>query len=124
MDFQQAIVSGFQNYATFSGRASRSAYWWWFLFSCIGGFVIGLLDAALFSGDAASAAVVSPLNLVFNLAMLIPSIAVTTRRLHDVNKSGWWQLLCITIIGIIPLFYWYCKPGDEGGNRFGASPDA
>lgn len=121
MNFQQAIESGFRNYANFRDRASRSAYWWWVLFTFLGGILTSMLDSA-FLMDATST--VAPLNTFFTLATLVPSVAVTARRLHDIDKSGWWQLLWVTFIGIIPLIYWFCQPGQEGDNRFGPRPAA
>jgi uncharacterized membrane protein YhaH (DUF805 family) len=53
------------------------------------------------------------------LATIIPGIAVTVRRLHDINKSGWWILIAFTVVGIIPLIYWYCQPGTPGKNQYG-----
>ena len=96
----------------FSGRASRSEYWSSWLFIQLTS--IFLLIFALRA---------RPLLLIFilfSILIIIPSFAVTVRRLHDVNKSGLWILLSITIIGIIPLFYFYCLKGDEGLNDFGS----
>ena len=59
---------------------------------------------------------------IFSLLTFIPSIAVATRRLHDVNRSGWWLLLSFTVIGLIPLFIWAVSKGTEGKNRFGKNP--
>ncbi len=117
MNFKEAIMSGFENYANFKDRADRPAFWWWFLFCVIVSIVTGILDGIIFGGSA-----VQPINTVASLALLVPNLAVGARRLHDINKSGWWQLLMITLIGIIPLIYWWCQPGDNGANRFGASP--
>ena len=60
-----------------------------------------------------------PINLIFTIALMIPSISVAARRLHDINKSGWWQLLWITIIGGILLIIWYATDGERKKNRFG-----
>ena len=60
--------------------------------------------------------------MIFSLGSLLPFIAVTARRLHDVNRNGWWQLISITVIGIIPYIYWMTKKSDEGENRFGNNP--
>jgi len=69
--------------------------------------------------------IASPLSTIFFLAIIIPAISVSVRRLHDINRSGWWLLLELTIIGILfPLLYWCCKKGDEGANRFGSKPMA
>ena len=111
MDFGQAISSGFRNYATFSGRAARSEYWYWVLFGFIGGIVSGIVDYAAFSDSS-----VSPLYAIFSLLLFLPSIAVAARRLHDLNQSAWWLLLFLFIWG---AFFW---KGTNGPNRFGPDP--
>jgi uncharacterized membrane protein YhaH (DUF805 family) len=115
MNFWQAITSGFSNYVTFSGRAVRSEYWYWVLFSIIGGLATEILDKAMFPDVAAA----SPLNAVFDLITFLPSLAIAVRRLHDINRTGWWVLITITVIGIFVLIYWACKKGTLGPNRFG-----
>lgn len=114
MNFQNAIASGFRNYTNFSGRAVRSEFWYWVLFCFLGGIVTFILDGAIFPDN-----VLSPLNAIFNLATLLPSLAVGARRLHDTDHTGWWQLIGLTLIGAILLIYWYCQPGQPGDNRFG-----
>jgi uncharacterized membrane protein YhaH (DUF805 family) len=92
MTFGESIKTCFTKYADFTGRASRSEYWWWFLFD--------------------------KLTAVFSLAVLLPGIAVGVRRLHDIDKSGWFLLLYfIPIIGGIILLYWAVQEGREP-NRF------
>ncbi len=66
--------------------------------------------------------VIKTIILIFDLVTLIPGLAVSTRRLHDTDRSGWWILISLTIIGIIPLIFWYATKGTEGGNRFGEDP--
>lgn len=116
MNFGEAIASGFRNYVTFSGRAVRSEYWYWVLFALILGIVTGILDRAVFP-DSETAA--GPINTIANVIILLPSLAIGVRRLHDIDRSGWWYLIVFTIIGIIPLIYWACQPGTPGPNRFG-----
>jgi uncharacterized membrane protein YhaH (DUF805 family) len=114
MGFGAAINTVFGKYATFSGRAVRSEYWFWVLFAVI---VMIVLNIIQFTVSAVGGSV---LQLVFELATLVPSIAVAARRLHDTDRSGWWQLLAfIPIVGFIILLVWYCQPGTAGGNRFG-----
>ena len=84
MNFPQAIASGFKKYVTFAGRASRSEYWYWVLFSIIGGIVTGTLDYAIFSENDYA----TPLNSIFNLVCFLPSLAVGIRRLHDIGRTG------------------------------------
>lgn len=82
MSFVESIKSGFRNYANFKGRASRREYWWWALFNVL----VTAIASSLF-GDNFSGAV--------SLALLLPSIAVAVRRMHDVNRRGWWLLVPI-----------------------------
>jgi uncharacterized membrane protein YhaH (DUF805 family) len=117
MDFWQAIASGFSDYVVFSGRAARSQYWYWILFTVLGGLATGIIDVAAFSND-----MLSPFNSIFNILTILPTLAVTVRRLHDVDRSGWWILLLITVIGVFVVIYWACQPGTPGPNRFGADP--
>ena len=97
-------VKALKNYAKFEGRAGVGEYWWFVLANIIVGLIIGM--------------VFSPLRLIYNLAVLVPSIAVGARRLHDTGKSGWWLLLALTIIGVIPLIYFLVQPGNEKGNKY------
>jgi uncharacterized membrane protein YhaH (DUF805 family) len=120
MTFGQAIVSCLKNYARFSGRAARSEYWYWVLFVTLARVVTRLLDATLIHGTQTSA---NPFGGIVSLVILIPSLAVAVRRLHDVNRSGWWLLLYFTIIGIFyPLLVWKCTKGTDGPNRYGPDP--
>jgi uncharacterized membrane protein YhaH (DUF805 family) len=119
MNFWQAIASGYKNYVTFSGRAARSEYWYWVLFTVLASLACGTLDAAIFSNDFPAS---SPLDSVFGLVTFLPSLAMSVRRLHDIDRTGWWVLIGFTIVGIILLIYWACKKGTAGPNRYGADP--
>ena len=119
MNFTDAVASGFRHYATFSGRASRSEYWYWVLFIMIGGIVTLILDHAVFSDSD-----FSPLNTIFNLVTFLPSLAVGVRRLHDIGRTGWWVLIALTIIGVIVLIVWACQKSDPGPNAYGPEPVA
>ena len=118
MDIQSSTKTCFNKYATFSGRASRSEYWFFILFGVLGGIVTLIIDVMIL--DYSIESEYTPINLIFSLILIIPSIAVACRRLHDVNKSGWWQLIWLTIIGGILLFIWYVKEGEKKKNRFGS----
>ena len=112
-----------KKYATFNGRAGLDEYWWYILFATLGNVIFASLDSFLgttagFMYQENIEIKTSLFNGMFSLLTLIPSIAVATRRLHDVNKSGWWQLLMLTIIGIFPLIYWLLKKPIDEGNRF------
>lgn len=119
MDFKQAVQTNFQKYATFSGRAVRSEYWYFFLFCFLAQLVLGFVDGIIFGAGP-----LQPITSLFCLATLVPSLAVGARRLHDVDRSGWWMLIALTIIGIIPLLIWFCTPGTAGDNRFGPARTA
>jgi uncharacterized membrane protein YhaH (DUF805 family) len=113
MNFVEAIKSGFNKYVTFSGRAARSEYWYWTLFAIIADIVAAIINAFVALGFV---------GLVVSLALLLPSIAVAIRRLHDLDRTGWWLLLAFTGIGAIVLLVWDCMKGTTGSNRFGADP--
>jgi uncharacterized membrane protein YhaH (DUF805 family) len=114
MNFGQAITSGFSNYVNFSDRAIRSQYWFWALFTTIGVLVTGGIDGV----DGMTLA-----YPIFGLVTILPSLAVAVRRLHDLDRSGWWLLLVlIPLIGSIVLLIWFCTRGTDGSNRFGPDP--
>ena len=116
----QYFILALKKYAVFSGRSRRAEYWYFVLFSTLIGIGVGTLDVFIYGLE--SDAFVTP-SLFISLAMMVPSIAVGARRLHDVDKSGWWMLLWfIFIIGWIPLFVWAVRAGTTGPNRFGDDP--
>lgn len=117
MNFSEAITSGFQNYANFKGRAQRSAFWYWSLFAFIVYVVAMLLDQYVLDYDTTG-----PIYGLSALALLLPSLAVGARRLHDIDRTGWWQLISFTVIGIIVLIVWWASRGRPGPNRFGENP--
>lgn len=117
MDFWQAIVSGFKNYVGFGGRACRSEYWYWVLAMIILSIITGIIDYAAF-GDSEY----GPVNSIFSLATFLPSLAMSFRRLHDIDRTAWWWLIAFTVIGIFVLIYWACVKGTAGPNRFGPDP--
>lgn len=115
VSFAQSWVLFFRNYANFSGRSSRSAYWFWFLWSVIITLFIEILRASI-GGELSP---VDIIDLVWSLGILVPGFALAARRLHDVGRSGWWQLIALTIVGIIPLFIWFVSAGDSDTNKYG-----
>ena len=124
MSFGQAISTVFSKYATFTGRARRAEFWWWVLFQVMVGIVTNLLDNMLFpdtsiGGDTGS----GPITSLANVALLLPTLAVTARRLHDIDRSGWWQLIgLIPIVGWIIVIVWMVRDGQPQTNRFGGDP--
>ena len=125
MNFFDAVKTCFVKYTNFSDRASRSECWLFVLFTCVVSLILGILDALIAGVPFMDYdEVFAPLSTIFTIAIIIPSIAVNVRRLHDVNRSGWWLLIELTVIGILLILFWSCKKGDEGENRFGPKPIA
>lgn len=114
MTFQESITKCFRNYANFQGRASRSEYWWFYLFNVLVSYGVTIFTTLTMGFDAGAA-----FSLIVSLVFLLPALAVFVRRLHDRNRSGWWILIIITIIGIIPLFYWMVSKGSKEANEYG-----
>lgn len=136
MSFTEAIKTGFRKYIDFSGRASRSEYWWFILFTVIARILTGFIPGVGF---------------IVSLGLLLPSLSATARRLHDTDRTGWWILLPIgagvagivagiilvtidllllgaaiailgPIIGFLALLGFLMQPSDPGANRYGAAP--
>ena len=124
----ESISLGFKNYVKFNGRSTRAEYWWFVLFLFIGEVVLGTID--IFLGTGA-------LQTLFNLVTLIPGLALDARRLHDIGRSGWWQLLQLPtlyiflqpgisnlaafaiILPVIPLIIWWIQKGTITENKYG-----
>jgi uncharacterized membrane protein YhaH (DUF805 family) len=120
MGFGQAIASGFANYVNFSGRSSRPAYWYFVLFLFIVSIITAIIDVTVFGAEQ-----IGPLNAIFSLATLLPSLAVSIRRLHDIGRTGWWVFIAlIPLIGWILLIVWACQRGEPGPNAYGPAPVA
>ena len=113
MSFTEAIKTCFKKYATFTGRARRSEYWFWALFAGI----IGGIAAAIEGSDGYG------LSTVVSLVFLIPNLAVGVRRMHDVGKSGWYLLMSlIPIVGWIFVLVKCCTDSEPGTNMYGENP--
>ena len=128
MTFKCALIFYFRNYFNFSGRSSRSAYWWVFLFGFIATFSLDFTES-LILGISLSEYFYEYqdtllLSSIFSAITLIPGISLSVRRLHDVNKSGWWLLIAFTVIGIIPLFLWFCSKSEILNNNYGSNVEA
>ena len=101
MPFPEAIKSCLRQYVGFRGRATRAEYWWWVLGTTVVSMLLSIIDGVLFGfGDD-----IQIFSSLFGLAVLLPGLAVTARRLHDIGRSGWWQLVWIVagILAVIPL---------------------
>ena len=109
-------ISVLKKYAVFSGRARRAEYWYFFLFNLI--ISIGLSIVSTIISDK-----MGILGLLYALAVLLPSIGVTIRRLHDTNHSGWWWFIVfIPVIGIIVLLVFLARDSQSGDNQYGSNP--
>jgi uncharacterized membrane protein YhaH (DUF805 family) len=108
-------VKVLKNYVGFTGRAGRPEFWWFALTNIIVSFVIGIIDAAIKS---------QVLGYIYDLAILLPFLALATRRLHDTDKTAWWLLLYfIPVIGWIVLIVFFCLDGTPGPNKYGENPN-
>ena len=145
MTFGESIKSCLNGYVKFDGRAPRSEYWWFFLFTVLGGIVLSLIDGVLgttigYNQIIAGKIVHQEIGIIdalFQLAMLVQAIAVSVRRLQDTDRSGWFFLLILTpivgaffgdigllvsFVGWIVLLVFFVQRGDSGSNRFGYDP--
>lgn len=108
MGFVEAVKACFAKYATFEGRACRSEYWYWVLFNALVGIILGWIPY---------------LGTILSILLILPSIAVSVRRLHDIGKSGWWYLLSfIPIIGWFAMIYFCVLDSKPGVNEYGPNP--
>lgn len=110
-NYRQAILTCFKKFADFKGRARRSEFWYFELFC-----VLISLAFSFISEDAATIAMI---------VTFIPNIAVSVRRLHDIDRSGWWMLIALVpIVGILLLLFWATQEGNPTTNQYGESPKA
>ncbi|PHR58602.1 MAG: DUF805 domain-containing protein [Robiginitomaculum sp.] len=152
MQFSESVKTCFKKYVVFRGRASRSEFWWFTLFTSIASLALSFIETVVFSDTLGN---IEPFGAVFSLATILPTIAVGARRLHDVNRSGWWQLFPIVpgiLMGVfmvsgqlggesnglwfigavvaglcvavvfILIIVWFAKVGTKGINRYGEDP--
>ncbi|KZE82677.1 DUF805 domain-containing protein [Paenibacillus polymyxa] len=111
----QWYLNGLKNYVGFQGRARRTEYWMFVLFSVIASFIIGLIDGLL--------GLTPILTYIYSLAVLLPSLAVMARRLHDTGRSGWWILIgLIPLVGTIILIVFFCQDSQPSDNKYGKNP--
>jgi uncharacterized membrane protein YhaH (DUF805 family) len=112
MSYFDAVSAGFRNYFDFQGRAIRSEFWWFILFTILLSLGAAVADASFGLADP-TGMMAGPINTAAGLATLIPSLSIGARRLHDIGRSGWWQLLALTVIGVVVLIYWWCQPSSS-----------
>ena len=115
------FIQAIKKYAVFSGRSRRKEYWYFTLFYLLGFIALSLVDFAIGTWD--SEAGVGLVGGIFFLILLLPGIAVTVRRLHDIDRTGWWYLInFIPLIGPLVLLVFTVQNGTPIGNSYGPSP--
>ena len=131
MSLGESLTSVFNKYATFTGRARRSEYWWFTVCYYALGFIFNIAQLGMYvqlmSGEISynnpSYIIMLMASVVIGLGLFLPALAVTVRRLHDIGKSGWnllWSL--IPIVGVIIVLVWMCQDSDVVANKYGESP--
>jgi uncharacterized membrane protein YhaH (DUF805 family) len=110
-----------KKYATFAGRARRKEYWYFILFYCIALIALAVVDSI--AGTFSEEAEIGLFSGLFVLATIVPSLAVTVRRLHDTDRSGWWILInFVPLLGALVLLVFTVLDSQPGANRFGENP--
>ncbi len=119
--FQRYFINTVKTkYVDFNGRAARAEFWYFMLFYVIIAILLSLVDSFLFSSGADKSS--SLLSSIFSLALFLPSLAVSIRRLHDIGKTGWWVLISLVpLIGFIVLLIFYVKDSQPGTNEYGVN---
>ncbi len=120
MNIKESFISVFTNWSNFSGRACRSEYWYFYLSVILISAFLSLLEMAggIFSEEFGY----GPFSALFQIIVIIPSLAVASRRLQDRGISGWWQLSYFTIIGIFVIIILLMLPAKEDENKWGRNP--
>jgi uncharacterized membrane protein YhaH (DUF805 family) len=115
VSFQEAVTTVLtQKYVDFSGRARRSEYWFFSLFTLVVGIVLQIIGSIIGTQF---------IYYIFALAVFLPGLAVAIRRLHDTGRSGWWVLIgLIPLIGFIVLIVWFATDSEPNANQYGPSP--
>lgn len=130
MSFVTAVKTCVRRYADFTGRARRSEYWWFYLayvlvvlvIAIAGGIVAAVVGSVNETAGSAVGLLVTILYFIVALALILPTLAVGARRLHDTGRSGWWLLLALVPLGGIVLLVFWVLDSSPGTNRFGPSP--
>lgn len=115
--FVNSITICFNRYFQFRGRAPRAEYWYFALFTALVGLGAGFVDGIWLGSQ------IRVFSSIVNIVLFIPSLAVWTRRMHDLDRTGWWWLLMLVpVIGWLILLVWACSAGTRGRNRYGSDP--
>ena len=121
MNMKEAVVSVLTNWKNFSGRACRSEFWYFVLATTLVSIIISIIEIATGMVDIQTAEM-GILSIIFTLLLFVPSLSVTARRLQDRGWSGWWQLLYLTIVGILVIIVLNILPAKEDENNWGRNP--
>jgi uncharacterized membrane protein YhaH (DUF805 family) len=114
LNFGGAIRRCFARYSDFQGRARRAEYWYFALFCLLVDVVLAIIGNHLLG---------TLIHVVVGLGLALPASSVAVRRLHDLDRSGWWCFInFVPVLGLIVLIYWFCQRGTVGMNRFGVDP--
>jgi uncharacterized membrane protein YhaH (DUF805 family) len=120
VSYRDAIASAFRQYVVFRGRARRSEYWYFYLFTVVLNIATTAIDRVLGIADEFGT---GPVGIIASLAIVLPWLAVGVRRLHDTSRSGWWLLmLLVPVVGWILLIVWFATDSTPGDNQYGPSP--
>jgi len=123
MGFGDAVRAVIAKYAVFQGRARRAELWYWILAIMVAEIAIAIIGGVLSAVSDSLAVVSLLLYCALLVGIIVPSIAVAVRRLHDTGRSGWWYFIAVVpLVGPILLIVWYCTPGTPGSNAFGSDP--
>ena len=121
MNMKEAVISVLTNWNNFSGRACRSEFWYFILATFLASIIISIIEIATGMVDIESSEM-GILSWIFTLLLFVPSLSVTARRLQDRGWSGWWQLLYLTIVGILVIVVLNMLPAKEDENKWGRNP--
>ena len=115
------VLTSLKDFIKFNGRSCRTESRYFLMFNIIIGLTAGLIDMIMgFTIEIISGIPTLILSEITRGILILPNLSLGIRRLHDINKSGWWMLLFFTIVGLIPMFYWlYFKEGDQSENNYG-----
>ena len=115
------VLTSLKDFIKFNGRSCRTESRYFLMFNIIIGLTAGLIDMKMgFTIEIIPGIPTLILSEITRGILILPNVSLVIRRLHDINKSGWWMLLFFTIVGLIPMFYWlYYKKGDQSENNYG-----
>ena len=117
MPIISSVTKGFVRYADFSGRTTREDYWWFTTAIVLASFIPSFILISIgFSVLAEN------LSWLLTLVCLLPSLSISVRRLHDINRSGWWLLMLFTLVGFPLIAYWAVRNSDPDANDYGPAP--